>query len=158
MGGRNGTKWSKAYQCKRGGKGRIRPETVEVKHNTPGFTKLECAATLRARLLSTEKGEILEVTVPKYSTHCGHDVRSLPDLQTHKPLPEIEKKVETLVRHSRLSQISLHLALNDWIKNELIPEHIQNGILTHTPHEHDRQYFPKSTDLRVMTRKALYNI
>ena len=152
------TKWSQAYQCKRGGKGRIRPETVEVKRNTPGSTKLGCAATLRARLLSTKKGEILEVTVPRYSAHCGHDVGSLPDLLTHKPLPEIEKKVETLVRHSRLSQISLHLALNDWIKNELIPEHIQNGILTHTPHEHDRRYFPTSTDLRVMTRKALYNI
>jgi len=62
------------------------------------------------------------------------------------------------VRHSRLSQISLHLALNDWIKNELIPEHIQNGILTQTPHELDRRYFPTSTDLRVMTWKGLYNI
>ena len=55
------TKWSQAYQCKRGGKGRIRPETVEVKCNTSGSTKLGCTATLRARLLPTEKGEILEV-------------------------------------------------------------------------------------------------
>jgi len=86
------TKWSQVYQCKRGGKGRIRPETVEVKRNTPGSTKLGCTATLRARLLSTEKGEILEVTVPRYSAHCGHDVGSLPDLLTHKPLPEIERR------------------------------------------------------------------
>ena len=54
-------KWSQAYQGKRGGKGRIRLETVEVKRNIPGSTKLGCTATLRARLLSTEKGKILEV-------------------------------------------------------------------------------------------------
>ena len=115
------TKWSQVYQCKRGGKGKIRPETLEGKRNTPVSTKLGCTASLRACLLSTEKGEILEVTVPRYSAHCGHDVGSLPDLLTHKPLPEIEKKVEKLVRHSRLSHTSLHLALNHWIKNELIP-------------------------------------
>ena len=69
---------------------------------SPGSTKLGCTATLQARLLSTAKGDICEVTVPRYSAHCGHDVGSLPDLLTHKPLPEIEK-VETLVRHSRLS-------------------------------------------------------
>ena len=67
-------------------------------------------------------------------------------------------EVQYQVEPSRLSQISLHLALNDSIKNELIPEHIQNGILTQTPHELDRRYFPTSTDLRVMTWKALYNI
>ena len=152
------TKWSQVYQYKRGGKGRIRPGTVEVKCNTPGSTKLGCTATLQALLLSTEKGEILEVTVPRYSAHCGHHIGSLPDLLIHKPLPEIEKKVERLVRHSRLSQINLHLAVNDWIENELIPEHIENGILTHVPHKHDRRYFPTSTDLRVMTRKVLFNI
>ena len=42
------TKWSQVYQCRRGGKGRIRPETVEVKRNTPGSTKLGCTATIRA--------------------------------------------------------------------------------------------------------------
>ena len=131
------TEWSQLYQCKRGGKGRIRPGTVEVQRNSPGSTELGCTATLRARLLSTEKGEILEVTVPRYSAHCGHDIGSLPDLLIHKPLPEIEMKVERLVRYSRLSQISLHLAVNDWIENELIPEHIENGILTHMPHKHD---------------------
>ena len=52
---------------------------MEVKRNTPGSTKLGCTATLRARLLPTEKGEILEVTIPRYSAHCGHDVGSLPD-------------------------------------------------------------------------------
>ena len=83
---------------------------------------------------------------------------SLPDLLTHKPLPEIERKVEALVRYSRLSQISLHLALNDWIRNELIPEHIQTGVILQFTHEHDYRYFPTSTDLRVMTRKALHNI
>ena len=77
---------------------------------------------------------------------------------THKPLPEIEKKVESLVRHSRLSQISLHLAVNDWIRNELIPKHLQNRVLTQPPQENDRRYFPTSTDFRVMMRKSLYNI
>ena len=152
------TKWSQVYQCKRGGKGKIRPETVEVKCNTPGSTKLGCTATLWAWLLSTEKGETLEVRVLRYSAYCGHNVGSLPDLLTHKPLPEIEKKVERLVRHSRLSQTSSHLSLNNWINNELIPEHIENGIPTHMPHKHDQWYFPTSADLRIMTRKILFNI
>lgn len=150
-------KWSQAYQCKRGGKSRTRPN-VEVKRNAPGSTKMGCTATLLARLLSTEKGEVLEVTVPRYSAHCGHEVGSIPDLLTHKPLPEIENKVETLVRHSWVSQISLQLALSDWIKTELIPEHLRNGTLTHSPQEHDRRYFPTSKDLRVMSRKALNKI
>ena len=97
-----------AYQCKRGGKCRIRPETTEVKCNTPGSTKLGCIATQQARLLSTEKGEILEVIVQRYSAHCGHDIGSLPDLLTDKSLLEIEMKVETLVRNGRLSQIGLY--------------------------------------------------
>ena len=101
--------------------------------------------------MPTEKGEILEVTVPRYSAHCSHDVGSLPHLLTHKLLSEIGKKVEGLVRQGRLSDISLHLPRNDWIKNELIPDYIENGILTHWPHEHDWQYFPTSIDLSVMT-------
>ena len=63
-----------------------------------------------------------------------------------------------IVRYSGLSQISLYLALNDWIRNELIPEHIQTGVILQFPHEHDHSYFPTSTDLRVMTWKALHNI
>ena len=153
------TKWSQAYQCKRGGEARHKSEKAALNRNTPGSMKLGCKAFLRVRLLVTEEGEqILELSVPKYSAHCGHNVGSLLDLLTHKPLPEIGKKVEALVRHSRLSQISLHLAVNDWIRNKLIPEHIQNGTILQFPHEHDRRYFPTSTDLRVMTRKALHNI
>ena len=62
------------------------------------------------------------------------------------------------MRHSWVSQISLQLALSDWIKTELIPEHLRNGTPTHSPHEHDQRYFPTSMDLKVMSRKALNKI
>ena len=87
--------------------------------------------------------------------HTNHDIDSLADLLTHKQLPKIEEKVESLVRHSHLSQISLILALKDWIRHELIPQHLCSGRLSQVPSEHDRPYFPTAEDVKNMSKRAI---
>ena len=97
----------------------------------------------------------MQLTIPTSSAHTNHDTDSLADLLSHKPLPEIEEKVESLVRHSHLSQISLVLALRDWIKHELIPRHLRDGTLSQIPNEHDRRYFPTAEDVKNMSKRAI---
>lgn len=115
---------------------------------------MDCKATLNVRVLRLESGEqVLQLTIPTSSVHTNHNIESLADLLSHKPLPEIEVKVESLIRHSRLSQISLLLALRDWINHKLIPQHICDGILSQVPNEHDRRYFPIADDVKSMSKK-----
>ena len=111
---------------------------------------MDCKATLNVRLLCLDSGEeIMQLTIPTSSAHTNHDTDSLADLLTHTPLPEIEEKVESLVQHSHLSQISLILALKDWSKHELIPQHLHSGILSQVPSEHDRRYFPTAEGMKT---------
>ena len=68
------------------------------------------------------------------------------------------EKVEALVSRSHLNQISLLLALRDWIQNELIPKHMSDKILSERPSEYDRRYYPTVEDIRNISRKAINNI
>ena len=98
------------------------------------------------------------MTIPTSSAHTNHEINSLADLLSHKPLPEIEEEVESChVRHSHLSQISLILALRDWIKHELIPQHLSNSILSQVPNynEHDRRYCPTEGDIKNISMRAV---
>ena len=65
---------------------------------------------------------------------------------------------ESLVTHSHLSQISLMLAVKEWVNQELIPRHLQQGVLNSRPSQFDRRYFPTVDDLRNMTRHTVKNI
>ena len=160
-------KWSKVYNCHRGGKARYKHEAdqpakaskVRKSRNAPGSRLMDCKATINTRLIVLESGsQILEVKLPLPSAHTNHSPSSLADLQSHKPLPEIYAKVESLITHSHLSQISLMLALKDWINHELIPQHLQQGILSSKPSEYDWRYYPTSEDLKNMSRKVVHKI
>ena len=76
---------------------------------------------LNARLLKTKYGEILQITFPLPSAHSGDFLKSLADMHSYKPLPEVVSRVESLVTNSYLSQVSLKLSLSEWVKKELIP-------------------------------------
>ena len=150
--------WRQMYNCSRGNKPRYKksPSECSKPRNAPGSRLMNCKATLNARLLRLESGEeIMQLTIPISSAHTNHDIDSLADLLTHKPLPEIEEKVESLIRHSHLSQISLILALKDWIKHELIPQHLRSGILSQVPNEHDCRYFPTAEDVKNMSKRSI---
>ena len=160
-------KWSKVYNCHRGGKARYKREAdqpakaskVRKSRNAPGSRLMDCKATMNTRLIVLESGsQILEVKLPLPSAHTNHSPDSLADLQSHKPLPEIYAKVESLITHSHLSHISLLLALKDWINHELIPQHLQQGFLSSKPSEYDRRYYPTSEDLKNMSRKVVHKI
>ena len=66
--------------------------------------------------------------------------------------------MESLVSNSYLSQVSLKLSLNEWVKKELIPQHIQQGILENKPSEYDGHYYPTTKDLRNITKSAVNRI
>ena len=80
-----------------------------------------------------------------------HTPTSLTDLQSHKPLPEVMKKVESLISQSHLSHISLQLALRDWILDHKV-------LSPPNPQSMDRRYYPTVEDVRNMSRKVINNI
>ncbi len=112
-------------------------------------------AEFTAKLIKTEYEEILHVTFPLPSAHSGHSLKSLSDMHSYQPLPEVMERVESFVSNSYLSQISLKLALQEWVTKELIPFHIQKGILDSIPSEFNRHYHPTTQDLRNITRNAI---
>ena len=69
---------------------------------------------------------------PVASAHTNHSPTSLADVHPHKPVLEMMEKVESLISHSHLNQISRKLAVQDWIYCNLIPENLQQGILSQT--------------------------
>ena len=157
--------WRQSYQCSRGGKPRYKisskgAQKKEVKaRNAPGSRLMDCKATLNVHLLKLDCGsEILHISFPMACAHTNHSPTSLADLHSHKPLPEVVKKVESLISQSHLSHISLMLALRDWINHTLIPDHLHEGILTAKPSEYDRRYYPTVEDVRNMSRKVIKNI
>lgn len=155
--------WRQSYSCYRGGKPRYKKikATQEEKRvrNAPGSRLMGCKATINTRLLKLDCGDLmLEVCFPMRSAHTNHSPTSLADLHSLKPLPEVMEKVETLITHSHLSQMSLMLALRSWIKDELIPNHIQSNILKDKPSEFDRRYYPTVEDIRNISRKVIHKI
>ena len=120
---------------------------------------MSCKATLNVCLLKLDSGDqTLEVSFPLASAHTNHSPTSLADLLCHKPLPEVIEKVDSLICHSHLSQISLMLALRDWMKHKQIPDHFQQGILTTKPSEYVRWYYPTVEDIKNISRRVVNNI
>ena len=152
--------WRQQYTCHRGGNPRYKDSKEDTKsRNAPGSRLTQCKATLNARLLKLETGkEVLIVNFPLLSAHDGHTPDSLADLHSHKPLPEIIARVESLVCNSHLSQVSLMLALKEWVNQELIPQHMRQGLLLNRPSEYDRRYFPTVEDLRNMKKWVINKI
>ena len=110
--------WQKQYMCHRGGKTRYKSCDKENTKpcNAPGTRLTECKATLNTCLMELESGDqILYLSFPLSSAHTGHSPSSFADLHSFKPLPEIVSRVESLVSNSHLSQISLMLALKEWV-------------------------------------------
>ena len=152
--------WRQQYTCHRGGHPRYKDNKENVKpRNAPGSRLTECKATLNVRLLNLETGkEVLVVHFPLPSAHDGHTPTSLADLHSHKPLPEIISRVESLVCNSHLSQVSLMLALKEWVNQELIPEHLRQGLLLTRPSEYDRRYYPTVEDLWNIKKRVINKI
>ena len=151
--------WRLQYTCFRGGQPRYKEsEQTKKPRNAPGSRLSGCTATLNARLLKLECGELLHITFPLPSAHSGHSLKSLADLQSYKPLPEVIGRVESLVSNSYLSQVSLKLSLKEWVTKELIPQHIKQGILDDRPSEYDRHYYPTIQDLRNITKSVINKI
>lgn len=91
-------KWRHMYNCFHGGKPRYKSKQPDWKgkpRNAPGSCLMECKAALYTRLLKTSSGlEILHIKFPLLSAHTTHFLHLLADLQSHKPLPEIQAKIE----------------------------------------------------------------
>ena len=153
--------WRQQYSCYRGGKPRYNTSETETKkpRNAPGSRLTGCTATLNARLLKLEGGEeVLHISFPLPSAHSGHSLKSLADLHSYKPFPEVIARVESLVCNNHLSQVSLKLALKEWVMKELIPEHMKQGVLVDKPSEYDRRYYPTVQDLRNMTKCVINKV
>ncbi len=153
--------WRQQYTCYRGGKSRYKPTKEDKKpRNAPGSRLTECKATLNVRLLKLKYSgeELLAVNFPLPSAHSGHSLKSLADLQSYRPLPEIITRVESLVCNSHLNLMSLMLALKEWVNKELIPDHLKKGKLLTTPNEFDRRYYPTVQDLRNMTKSIINKV
>ena len=127
--------WSRIYNCFRAGKGRLKPENSNPskRRNAPGSHCCDCPAAVYCRLLTLSADhnhrQILEVQLPLYSAHKGHDPLSIADQPCYKPHPEIEKKAEELVGDTRLTALSLKLVIDDWVSKVLIPKHMEEGII-----------------------------
>ena len=50
------------------------------------------------------------------------------------------------------------LALKEWVNQELIPEHLCQGLLSNRPSEYDRRYFPTMEDLRNIKKRVINKI
>ena len=98
--------------------------------------------------------EILEVKVPMGTAH-SHDLSSVADQICLKPLQQLEAKVSELVRDSLLNQRALRMALKIWVDNELIPMHVETGVIDKQPSLYNRAYYPNAEDIRVMVKKAI---
>ena len=132
--------------------------STKKKRNAPGSRLSGCQAMLNARLLKTECGEMLHITFPLPTAHSGHLLKSLAGMHSYKPLPEVVSRVESLVTNSYLSQVSLKLSPSEWVKKELIPQHIKQGIIEDIPSTYDRHYHPSVQDLRSITKSVINNI
>ena len=134
----------------------MKPEVSNClkRRNAPGSKKLGCQATIQTKLIQLQSGEtVLEVRIPPLNVHLTtHDPQSIFDQLSHEPLPEIEEKVNSLVGGACLTQMALILAIRDWVKKELIPRHLPEGVIMKPPSDYNRAYFPTKEDIRSMTK------
>ena len=47
------------------------------------------------------------------------------------------------------------MALKTWVNNELIPLHLETGVIDKQPSLYNRAYYPTAEDVRVMVKKAI---
>ena len=47
------------------------------------------------------------------------------------------------------------MALKTWVDNELIPMHLETGVIDKQPSLYNRAYYPNAEDIRVMVKKAI---
>ena len=80
---------------------------------------------------------------------------SVTDQMCLKPLPELENKLLELVQESLLSQRALRMSLKTWVEGELIPKHLQDGVIDEQPSLYNRVYYPNAEDIRVTVKKAV---
>ena len=50
---------------------------------------------------------------------------------------------------------ALKALLNSWVEKELVPNHIESGVLTEPPSHHNRAYYPTKGDIRVIVTKVM---
>ena len=151
---------SQVYRCKRAGKGRGKrpPLSTSTKHRVhPGTRKLGCKASVQTKTLELGNGQqILQVNVPTTAAHLpAHNVGSLADQLTLKPLQEVKDKVGELVRDTFLTSKALKISLKAWVQKELIPRHIAEGIIAEAPSVLNRAYHPTNDDICVISRNAI---
>ncbi|XP_065891799.1 uncharacterized protein [Dysidea avara] len=150
--------WSQMYNCIRAGNGRCKPEVDDPlkRRSAPGSRCCECPAAIYCRLLTlSTQQQILEVQLPMRNAHKNHDPLSITDQLCNKPVEDIEKKIEELVRDTRLNLVSLKLVVHDWVTKILIPKQLQDGILNELPNPYNRAYFPTKKDLRNVAHRAI---
>ena len=79
--------------------------------------------------------------MPLLSAHLPvHNPSSISDQLTMKPLPEVEQKVAELIQECFINQKALKMLLTSWVDKELIPNHIEIGVLTKPPSQYNRAY------------------
>ena len=122
-----------------------------------GSRRLGCPACIHIRhLIVSNRMEILEIKVPLLCAHLSsHTPSSIEDQLTMKPLTEIEQKVTDLVQECFLNQRALRMLLNSWVEKDLIPAHIESGVLIEPPSQFNRAYYPTKADIRVMITKVM---
>ncbi|XP_065918696.1 uncharacterized protein [Dysidea avara] len=152
--------WVHTYNCLRGGKGKFNPPSLDVEKKSRasiGSRRLGCPACIHIRHLIVSNGmEILEIKVPLLCAHLSsHTPSSIKDQLTMKPLTEIEQKVTDLVLECFLNQRALRMLLNSWVEKDLIPAHIESGVLIEPPSQFNRAYYPTKADIRVMVTKVM---
>ncbi len=109
-------------------------------------------ASVQTKRLNVSKG----IQIPLVSAHLSaHNPSSVTDQLELKPLPELEVKVAELVQEHFLNQRSLKLSLKTWVDKELVPKHLEAGIITQRPTTYNRAYYPNAEDVRVMVQKAI---
>ncbi|XP_065883904.1 uncharacterized protein [Dysidea avara] len=154
--------WVHTYNCLRGGKGKFNPPSLDVEKKSRasiGTHRLGCPACIHIRHLIVNNGmEILEIKVPLLRAHLSsHTPSSIKDQLTMKPLTEIEQKVTDLVQECFLNQRALRMLLNSLqlVDKDLIPAHIESGVLIEPPSQFNRAYYPTTADIRVMVTKVM---
>ena len=150
--------WTRTYTCLRGGEGKFKPLKLSKKNRCSiGSRRYGCKAVLHIRLLTISDGSTaLEIKVPTIDAHLPtHNPSSITDQMCLKPLPELESKVLELVQESLLGQRALRMSLKTWVERELIPRHIQDGVIDEQPSQYNRAYYPNAEDIRVMVKKAI---
>ena len=47
------------------------------------------------------------------------------------------------------------MSLKTWVERELIPKHLQDGVIDEQPSQYNRAYYLNTEDIRVMVKKTI---